>query len=73
MCNARNGREIRAFTILKMKFLRTLQTFWVMIISSVRWYVCGGHLSFICGETSDMKRKKAIKNKFIWPTNKTQG
>lgn len=44
-----------------------------MIIRSAHCYVCGVYLSFICGEISDMKRKKAIKKKFIWLTNKTQG
>lgn len=73
MCSARNGREMHAFTILKMKFLRTLQTYWVMITCSAHCYICGVYLSFICGETSDMKRKKIIKKKFIWPTTKTQG
>lgn len=62
---------MHAFTILKMKFLRTLQTYWIMIIRSA--HICGVYLSFICGEISDIKREKAIKKKFIWLTNKTQG
>lgn len=73
MCNVWNSRKIHAFTILKMKFLKTLQIYWVMITCSAHCYICGVYLSFICGETSDMKRKKVIRKKFIWPTNKTQG
>jgi len=44
-----------------------------MIKRSAHCYIFGVYLSFICGEISDMKRKKAIKKKFIWLTNKTQG
>lgn len=60
MCNGRNGREIHAFAILKMKFLRTLQMYWVTITCSVHCYTCGVYLSFIRGENSDIKRKKVI-------------